>query len=217
MHDVYTAGIQPIASLQRGAHAHTPHLRMPVAQAEYDRIAAALRARDAGVNMRAALYNWTIGWVAPNMEYSHTAPPLNLPRILAQVTTMQHTVQHLYVLCSTYIRRSWLRHSTLCTCAQAVLQPMTGTLACSPWPCHSHERAHAWSPAFTQLLRCFHQVWSVHAYELLMCGCFNGDPHPGNILMLPDGRLGLIDYGQVCVYIHSYLLERLNIYISYFI
>ncbi len=26
---------------------------------------------------------------------------------------------------------------------------------------------------------------------------FNGDPHPGNILLLPDGRLGLIDYGQV--------------------
>mgnify|MGYP001810258289 CR=1 FL=1 len=26
---------------------------------------------------------------------------------------------------------------------------------------------------------------------------FNGDPHPGNILLLKDGRLGLIDYGQV--------------------
>ena len=28
-------------------------------------------------------------------------------------------------------------------------------------------------------------------------GSFNGDPHPGNILLLKDGRLGLIDYGQV--------------------
>ncbi len=27
-------------------------------------------------------------------------------------------------------------------------------------------------------------------------GVFNGDPHPGNILVLDDGRLGLIDYGQ---------------------
>ena len=26
---------------------------------------------------------------------------------------------------------------------------------------------------------------------------FTGDPHPGNILLMPDGRLGLIDYGQV--------------------
>ncbi len=81
----------------------------------------------------------------------------------------------------------------------------------------------------------------MHAHELFVDGCFNGDPHPGlppspfqslflfpaapapfvssllstviafaprpislsslflsgNILLLPDGRLGLIDYGQV--------------------
>lgn len=37
----------------------------------------------------------------------------------------------------------------------------------------------------------------VHAAELFHVGAFNGDPHPGNILLLEDGRLGLIDYGQV--------------------
>jgi len=37
----------------------------------------------------------------------------------------------------------------------------------------------------------------VHGYEIMVNGAFNGDPHPGNILMMPDGRLGLIDYGQV--------------------
>jgi ubiquinone biosynthesis protein len=26
-------------------------------------------------------------------------------------------------------------------------------------------------------------------------GFFHGDPHPGNILVLPDGRLGLLDFG----------------------
>jgi len=36
----------------------------------------------------------------------------------------------------------------------------------------------------------------VHAYEIFECGTFNGDPHPGNFLLMPDGRLGLIDYGQ---------------------
>jgi aarF domain-containing kinase len=36
----------------------------------------------------------------------------------------------------------------------------------------------------------------VHGYEIFIDGLFNGDPHPGNILLLPDGRLGLIDYGQ---------------------
>jgi predicted unusual protein kinase regulating ubiquinone biosynthesis (AarF/ABC1/UbiB family) len=36
----------------------------------------------------------------------------------------------------------------------------------------------------------------VHADEIFNHGVFNGDPHPGNILLMPDGRLGLIDYGQ---------------------
>ena len=38
----------------------------------------------------------------------------------------------------------------------------------------------------------------VHGYEIFQVGCFNGDPHPGNVLLMPDGRLGLIDYGS-CV------------------
>ncbi|KAJ1427475.1 ABC1 family-domain-containing protein [Ochromonadaceae sp. CCMP2298] len=37
----------------------------------------------------------------------------------------------------------------------------------------------------------------VHGNEIFEHGTFNGDPHPGNILLLTDGRLGLIDYGQV--------------------
>lgn len=39
-------------------------------------------------------------------------------------------------------------------------------------------------------------IWQVHAHQMLIDGCFNADPHPGNILMLEDGRIGLIDYGQ---------------------
>uniref|UniRef100_A0A7R9ZPL8 ABC1 atypical kinase-like domain-containing protein n=1 Tax=Craspedostauros australis TaxID=1486917 RepID=A0A7R9ZPL8_9STRA len=35
----------------------------------------------------------------------------------------------------------------------------------------------------------------VHGYQLLKDGCFNADPHGGNFLLLPDGRIGLIDYG----------------------
>eukprot|EP00300_Choanocystis_sp_HF-7_P034114 c4665_g1_i1.p1 GENE.c4665_g1_i1~~c4665_g1_i1.p1 ORF type:complete len:530 (+),score=118.97 c4665_g1_i1:15-1604(+) len=37
----------------------------------------------------------------------------------------------------------------------------------------------------------------VHGHELLIDGQFNGDPHAGNFLILKDGRIGLIDYGQV--------------------
>jgi aarF domain-containing kinase len=36
----------------------------------------------------------------------------------------------------------------------------------------------------------------VHGRQILTNGIFNGDPHPGNILMLSNGKLGLIDYGQ---------------------
>ncbi len=37
----------------------------------------------------------------------------------------------------------------------------------------------------------------VQASNIFTDGYFNGDAHPGNILLLEDGRLGLIDYGQV--------------------
>mmetsp|Transcript_7638 Transcript_7638/g.15223 ORF Transcript_7638/g.15223 Transcript_7638/m.15223 type:complete len:590 (-) Transcript_7638:71-1840(-) len=41
----------------------------------------------------------------------------------------------------------------------------------------------------------------VHGHQILVDGCFNGDCHPGNILLLgvEEGKpqLGLIDYGQV--------------------
>ena len=40
-------------------------------------------------------------------------------------------------------------------------------------------------------------VWACHARQLLVDGCFNADPHPGNIMILDDGRIGLVDFGQV--------------------
>jgi aarF domain-containing kinase len=36
----------------------------------------------------------------------------------------------------------------------------------------------------------------VHGRQIFVDAVFNGDPHPGNCLVLDDGRLGLIDYGQ---------------------
>jgi len=40
-------------------------------------------------------------------------------------------------------------------------------------------------------------LFEVHGLQLFRDGFFNGDPHPGNIMLLDDGRLGLIDWGQV--------------------
>ena len=37
----------------------------------------------------------------------------------------------------------------------------------------------------------------VHGHQLLIDGVYNADPHPGNVIVLKDGRLGLIDYGMV--------------------
>eukprot|EP00037_Helgoeca_nana_P013217 m.121633 g.121633 ORF g.121633 m.121633 type:complete len:362 (-) comp21903_c0_seq12:5353-6438(-) len=36
----------------------------------------------------------------------------------------------------------------------------------------------------------------VHGFEIFLCPLYNCDPHPGNIIAMDDGRLGLIDYGQ---------------------
>ncbi|KAH8063787.1 hypothetical protein JL722_2976 [Aureococcus anophagefferens] len=40
----------------------------------------------------------------------------------------------------------------------------------------------------------------VHGHQLLSDGLVNLDPHPGNVLVLDGGRLGLIDYGQAAVF-----------------
>ncbi|MEV4142679.1 AarF/UbiB family protein [Amycolatopsis sp. NPDC049691] len=33
--------------------------------------------------------------------------------------------------------------------------------------------------------------------QVLLGGVFHADPHPGNLMLLPDGRLGLLDFGSV--------------------
>eukprot|EP00045_Choanoeca_perplexa_P011587 m.123642 g.123642 ORF g.123642 m.123642 type:complete len:556 (+) comp15683_c0_seq5:1276-2943(+) len=37
----------------------------------------------------------------------------------------------------------------------------------------------------------------VHGHQVFIDGVFNGDCHPGNLLICDDGKLGLIDFGQV--------------------
>ena len=40
----------------------------------------------------------------------------------------------------------------------------------------------------------------MHGHEIFVDGAFNGDPHPGNFLLVqPGNKIGLIDYGQVKV------------------
>jgi len=52
---------------------------------------------------------------------------------------------------------------------------------------------HSARPDITKALR---TLIRVHGVAMLLDGVYNADPHPGNVLLLPDGRLGLIDYGM---------------------
>jgi len=54
-----------------------------------------------------------------------------------------------------------------------------------------------WSILPIDLGSLFRTVFEIHGHEMLIDGCFNGDPHPGNILLTDDGKVALIDYGQV--------------------
>jgi len=42
----------------------------------------------------------------------------------------------------------------------------------------------------------FRTLVEVHGHQLLIDGLANVDPHAGNVMLLRDGRLGLIDYGH---------------------
>lgn len=41
------------------------------------------------------------------------------------------------------------------------------------------------------------RLLQVHGHQVLIDGCFSGDPHPGNCLIDSDGKIALIDFGQV--------------------
>lgn len=52
------------------------------------------------------------------------------------------------------------------------------------------------SPQLLDLGAIIKLLCEVHAHEVLVNGAFSCDCHPGNVLLMPDGRLGLIDFGQ---------------------
>jgi aarF domain-containing kinase len=56
---------------------------------------------------------------------------------------------------------------------------------------------YVWTPLPVDLGGTLELLCKVEGNQIFADGLFNGDCHPGNVLLLDDGRLGLIDYGQV--------------------
>lgn len=73
---------------------------------------------------------------------------------------------------------------------------------------------YKWSELPINVPAILEDLWLVHGHELFVDGAFNGDPHPGNILLLENGSLGLIDYGQVKKLDSSMRLKIANMIIA---
>lgn len=58
-------------------------------------------------------------------------------------------------------------------------------------------KSYRWTSMPLNIPAILRVLFDVHAHQLLVDGVFNGDPHPGNVLLCADGRLGLVDFGQV--------------------
>lgn len=56
---------------------------------------------------------------------------------------------------------------------------------------------YKWTDTPIDLAPILEKLSLVQANNIFFDGEFNGDAHPGNIMLLKDGRIGLIDYGQV--------------------
>ena len=78
-------------------------------------------------------------------------------------------------------------HDPLCTSRVLVMERLDGRALSTITP--SEEIGDRWALAralFDTLLR-----------EVTIEGIFHADPHPGNVLLLGDGQLGLLDFGSV--------------------
>ncbi|KAJ3083974.1 hypothetical protein HK100_009366, partial [Physocladia obscura] len=75
------------------------------------------------------------------------------------------------------------------------------TLACFLPPSLLQKVAFSYRKSFIPLnsARIMDTLLKVHGHQVLIDGFLNGDPHPGNFLLLNDGRIGLLDMGQIKV------------------
>lgn len=80
-------------------------------------------------------------------------------------------------------------HEDLCTARVLVMQRLSGVPMRAAGPVLDERGADRGALATTLLSYLLRQV--------MLDGVFHADPHPGNIMLLADGRLGLLDFGSV--------------------
>jgi ubiquinone biosynthesis protein len=80
-------------------------------------------------------------------------------------------------------------HAPLCTERVLVMQRLEGT------PVGAADPVIAEQALDRQALAC--ALLECMLRQIMVNGVFHADPHPGNVLVLTDGRLGLLDFGSV--------------------
>jgi ubiquinone biosynthesis protein len=80
-------------------------------------------------------------------------------------------------------------HGPLCTQRVLVMQRLEGT------PLDAADAVIAERALDRQALGC--ALLEFMLRQIMLDGVFHADPHPGNVLVLADGRLGLLDFGSV--------------------
>jgi len=80
-------------------------------------------------------------------------------------------------------------HEELCTARVLVMDRLSGVPLRSAGPLLDERGADRGELARTLLTSLLRQV--------MLDGVFHADPHPGNVMLLTDGRLGLLDFGSV--------------------
>mmetsp|Transcript_2241 Transcript_2241/g.3422 ORF Transcript_2241/g.3422 Transcript_2241/m.3422 type:complete len:637 (-) Transcript_2241:75-1985(-) len=80
----------------------------------------------------------------------------------------------------------------------ATIQQVPKFLVTSSWDEWAviHSTAAAQAKRLDEIDGWCRALFDVHGHQVFSLGLFNADPHPGNILVDSESRIGLIDYGQ---------------------
>ncbi|MCO5606252.1 hypothetical protein L7F22_060439 [Adiantum nelumboides] len=83
-------------------------------------------------------------------------------------------------------------HTEYCTKKLIVMERIDGV----PFTQIIHPSKGDVHPRLGEALQAVRHLLEAYGQMIFLDGVFHADPHAGNLFLLPDGRLGLLDYGQ---------------------